>query len=242
MATARTVTQVIQAALRRIAVLDPGVTVDTNDTTTGLEAFQDLISELASEDMMIPSIAIESFDLVADQASYTIGEDGTPDKSTRRPEDIVGAYIRDSSDYDYPVDIVGEADYRQYRDKSLSGRPDKLWYNPTVPNGTIYLWQVPDTVETLYIQSYKPLTDPAQLSDELEDDTLIPRNYHNYLKYALAVEIAPEYGIAPPAWMVGKSIELKSKIMSKNAGRRVKPVPLEISRVPGGYRRNILTG
>ena len=168
MATARTVTQVIQATLRVLGILAAGETVNANDTTTGLEALQDLISSWSGIGLTVPYVTSESQTLTGSKASYTIGENGSPDWSTVRPLSIDGAFIRDSSGYDHPVKIIGEREYRQFVSKTTESRPDRLYYAPTNPNGTIYLWTVPSSAEDLYISTRKPLTDPAQLTDNLQ--------------------------------------------------------------------------
>lgn len=242
MATARTVTQLIQTALRRLGVLAASETVDSNDTATGLIVLQDLVSEWSGENLVIPSEADETITLVADKGSYTIGENGTPDKSTTRPLRINSAYVTDSDSYNHPVEILTKRQYDDIPDKTQTGRPFNLYYNPTVPNGTIYLFYVPDTAETLHIVSYKPLTDPAQLTDNLADTTGIPRAYHNPLAWALVQELAPEYGIDPSLYMQRRALESKAAIISLNAANRLTPAALEIQQTaPGTVKSSILS-
>lgn len=241
-ATVRTVTQVIQTALRRLAVLAATETVDSADTATGLIIFQDLIAELSGENLIIPYESDESITLVADQGSYTIGENGTPDKSTPRPLRINSAYITDSGSINYAVEVITKAQYDNIPDKTQTGRPFYLYYNPTVPNGTIYLYYVPDAAETLHIIGYKPLTDPAQLSDDLEITTGIPRMYHNPLGWMLAEQLAPEYGIEPSLYIQRRAIEGKALIQSVNSANRLTPAALEVqTAAPGKPRRTILS-
>ena len=227
MATARTVTELIQAALRKINVLAAGETVKAADTTTGLEALQDIVSALGMD--MIPFVTIINFDLTASKNRYSIGEEATRFWEAVRPERITGAYIRDSNDYDHPLNIISEQQYNAINAKSTTERrPTDLWYNPTVPNGAIYLWPTPAEVEELHIITDTPFTDPAQLSDELLDDTGIPRNYHDALKNMLAVDLAPEYGVEPSLTVLSKAGRGENKIISLNAARNAHPAALQI--------------
>ncbi len=236
MATARTVTELIQAALRKIKVLGAGDTVKAADTTTGLEALQDIVSALGID--MIPFQTIISFAFASSSSSYTIGEQGSPDKNTTRPEKINGAYIRDSSGYDHIVRIISEREYRKISDKSVTeGRPTVLWYNPTAPNGTVYVHPIPTEGETFILVVDSPFTDPAQLADELLDTTGIPRNYHDPLKHMLALDLAPEYGVEPDAIIIAKAGKGENDLISLNAARNAHPAALQIPTDVSGARR-----
>lgn len=228
MATARTVTELIQSSLRAIGKLAASEAVKAEDTATGLTVFQDLIADIGSEKMMIPGTTVEAVTLVAAQGSYTVGEEGTPDLDTVRPEHIFNAFIRDSSSDDHPVECISEYQYNAISSKDSPGRPDRIWYNPTAPNGTVYTYPTPSTIESLYIVSRKPFIESTTIADELLDTLGIPRNYHKPLKWMLAMELAPEYGIEPTNFMLRQAVKGEAKIMSLNAARRVHSVSLDI--------------
>jgi len=236
MATARTVTQLLQSALKVLGVYAPGETPAAEDLATAKMALQDLLAEWSDGGLVVPSIVWEAITLVVDQNSYTVGENGSPDLSTVRPEQIIGAFVRDSSNYDYPVTIIGERAYRVITAKSgSSGRPDKLWYNPTAPNGTIYVYLKPSSTDSLYICSIKPFKEPSSLTESLLNTTEIPRNYHNALKWNLALELCAEFGKIPSALMLMRSGQTYNKIISLNAARRVQPAEIEIAGQGKGY-------
>lgn len=242
MTTARTVQEVIKTALRKIGEYDSGETVSDGDMQTGLDAFQDLISEWAADGVLIPSITTDSLTLVIGQVTYTLGENGSPDLSTVRPERITGAYVQDSSGYDYHVQIIGERAYRAIRDKDLAGgsRPDNAWYNATAPNGTLEVWPAPANAETMYLTGEKPITEPSTLTQNLLDDLSIPRNYANPIIYNLSVHLAPEFGSEPTQTIIGLAGSGLNKIRGLNAARRAQPAQLEIAPQPRG-RQTILS-
>ena len=242
MAVARSVTELIQAALRVLVALAAGETVNPDDTQTGLLVFQDLVAELSGENLFIPSTTSEDITLVSAQASYTVGEDGTPDLSTPRPDTIKRAFVRDSSNYDNVVDVISEREYNLIFDKTISERPRCLWYNPTTPNGTVNVWPVPSTAESLYIVSEKPITEATTINDDLRDDLGIPRYYHNPLKWMLVEEIASEYGIEPSNTVLRRAREGKNKIISLNAANRVQPTRLEFGREVSNKQSTIYYG
>ena len=240
MATVRTVRQIIEGAFRIIGVHEVGETPEPEDTATALETLQDIIAEHAGS-WIIPFIVQQAITLVAGQASYTIGENGAPGLNTQRPEQINGAFIR-SGGYDYPVNILGERAYRTMVDKTTSGRPEWLWYNPTAPNGTIYVYPVPDdATDALWISSAKSLAEPTGLTQNMLDTVSIPRNYHNPLKKILALELCEEYGKPPSQLLMVQANESESRLLSLNAARMVSPAMLEVPGINPANGRSILS-
>jgi hypothetical protein len=188
MATAQTL---INRALRIIGVIGAGQTPAAEDSADALVALNSLIESQSINGATIFDTPLRSITLVNGQASYTIGTNGTPDLTATRPMEIVGAYVRQNSS-DYPVVLIDEATYDSYTTKTTttSSLPDRLWYDKTVPNGTIYLWPVPSAANTLYIRCQEVFTSFAALSTAVT----LPPGYERWLVWALARELGPEYG------------------------------------------------
>lgn len=223
---ARTVRELIDRALRLIGALAVGETPSAADTAIALKVLQDLLAE-KSGSLFVPVVVTEAVTLVANQASYTVGEYGTPDLATPRPEQIVNAWVR-SGGYDRTIKIIDERNYSAIPDKSATGSPDRLWYNPTAPNGTLYPYPVPDAADTLYIVSAKALQEPSTLTQNMLDVVGIPRNYHRALAYMLAVDLAPEYGAEPSPVVIATAINSESLLVSLNLARTISPVIIEV--------------
>lgn len=234
MATTRTVLELIEGALRVAGVYEAGETLEADASSTALDLLQDILAEMTGNGLVVPFVQLESFTLTAGQISYTVGENGSPDKNMVRPEDVIGAYVR-SGGYDYNVRIIKERGYRKLTDKDAEGRPDRLWYNPTVPNGTIYLYPAPDDTDDLHIYCQRPLQEPSALTDNLLNDTGLPRHYHNSLKWLLGIELCQEYGRVITPFIAARARSAESTIISLNAARRVQPSGFEIH-IPGGHR------
>ena len=224
MATARTVIELIKSSLRAIGSFGVDQVLAAEELEQAFEVLQDLMSGFSPG--MIPGTTTEAITLVATQASYTVGESGSPDLSTVRPEHIFHAFIRDSSNYDHPVEVISETQYNQICSKTTAGRPEHIWYNPTAPNGTIYAYPTPSAIESLYIVSKKPFTESTATTQELLNDLGIPRNYHNPLKWILARELASEYGIEPSNNVLIQAEKGENKIESLNVSRNTHPVDL----------------
>lgn len=228
MATTRTVQNLIDAALRVLQIVPLADTPTSADRTNGLTVLQDLLAEWSDAGLLVPFTTWESITLVVDQDTYTVGENGSPSLNTVRPEKIDDAFFRDSSSYDYEVTVLGEDAYRAIIAKgSSSSRPQYLWYNPTVPNGTVYVHPAPDTTDSLYICGIKPFTEPSTLDDDILNTTGIPRNYYNMVKWNLAMELASYFQMGPSQMIVARARETMAKVERLNASRRVQPTPLE---------------
>jgi len=185
---------------------------DTTNATRLDEAREALNNMLKGwEEILHHSVVKEYFTLTAGTGVYTIGEDG--DFDTIRPMGIVSAYIEDSGGIDYEVSVIAKEDYDAINNKSEVSRPDKLFYNPTNPLGTIYFNYLPESAETFYLTSFKEFTEYAAL----EDTILEPVEYEKAMIYNLAVDLAPEYGIQLQQTVIEQSIVLKNAIMNRNS-------------------------
>ena len=218
MATARTVTQQIQRSLRILGVQGAGETPDSNDLVTGLAVMQDMIAYWSEMGWLVPSYTTESKALTVGKVSYSIGKDTSPDWDTIRPVEIKSAFMRDSSNQDYPVNIIKESAYNKIFGKSdNSARPYLLWYNPSTPNGTIYLYPASSNTDSLYISHFQPISEPTGYDEELEADLGIPRSYHNAIALNLAIELADEYGVDPSQILIYRADSLLRSIVATNA-------------------------
>lgn len=211
-----TAQELIQAAYRKLAL---GTDPTSGELDDGLEALLVLVRNWSSRSFRVYAFSIEGFSLVAAQASYTIGSSG--DFNTTRPIRITGAYVRDSQDVDHPVRIVSEKEYREVSTKSTQGRPYILWYNPTNPLGTIYCYFVPETVETLYLHSIKPLSEVT-----LATTLVYPDSYQEPLIYNLALRLGPEFGRRVPDDVKRIARDGLNDLISLNASLRVEQVDL----------------
>ncbi len=185
------VSSLIESSLRKIGALSSGETIETTRQAEALSALQVMLRSWGALSANIFATVKESFTLSAGTASYTWGSGGV--FATTRPNIIAGAYILDSSDISHPVDIITEQKYRSYPAKSTSSRPYSLFYYPSYPLGVVYLYPVPDAVESIYIDSYKQFTEIGSFS--AAGDTLsFPSTHEEAIIYNLSIRLAPEYG------------------------------------------------
>jgi len=185
-----------------------------------------MLAEWSSRRLTIPFVTWDSFSLVASTASYTIGASG--DVEDTRPEVIDRAFIRDGGNVDHEVMVVTEAMYMKVRSKSLpTGRPSILWYNPTVPDGTLYVFPVPDTVETMYYSHVQAYPEPATT----DADLVVPRAMDPVIMWNLAVRLADMLDKPVSPTLQNMAEMSLRRAITQNAVRRAKNV--DMTGIPG---------
>ena len=182
-----TVSSLVDSSLRLIRAIDSGSSASTSELTDAVNALNMMLSGWSTGPHKIYAITRESFTLTAGTGSYTIGTGG--DFNTTMPLRITSAFFRNDST-DYPLDIIHSSDYAKQPLKSLESWPSAIYFEPTVPLGTIIFDYVPNEAFTLYIYSHKEFT---TYTTDGTDTISLPPGYERAIKYNLAVEICPEY-------------------------------------------------
>jgi hypothetical protein len=208
-----------------LGLIAVGETPTADEMQDGLEGLQTMLRVWAAKRLLVFASVKESFTLVSGTASYTWGSGGTI--NTTRPHQILGAFVRDSSNIDHPVDVISEGRYRNITSKTTSGRPDRLFYHPLYPLAYIYLHPTPDTAETLWLDSMKPFTETSSFG-ALTDTISFPLNYEEPLVYGLAVRLAPEFGKAVSAEVAAIASSSYDSLITLNAANQVEPVRLSL--------------
>jgi len=181
-----TVQELIEGTLRLCSLR---ISTDTQ-LDEALEALNGMLNLWNAERLMVYAVTKESLTLVVGTGTYTIGSGGTFD--TVRPQKLLSAYIRDTNSLDYPVDVsMTENEYNSISDKTETGRPEHLYYSPEYPLGKIYFDLIPEVGETFVLDSWKQITEFASL----EATITLPKEYEKALRFNLALDLAPEYGV-----------------------------------------------
>jgi hypothetical protein len=179
------------ASLMEIGVLEAGGTGATADRTYCLGVTNRLLGTWSAELGPIHYETVDSLSWTASQASRTIGSGGN--FSVARPERIISATYRDSSDNDSEIEIITHQQYQMITDKATEAEtPLVLAYNPTIASslGTLYIWPVPSATATVRLNSYKPFT---TITDQTAT-VVLPSGYEAALVFNLAVQIAAAFG------------------------------------------------
>lgn len=188
-----TVADIIKDSMRVIGALAKSETPDSAEMTENLRALNLMLGSASMKKLMLRGDISTTHTLSASTGSYTIGTTGTI--ATAKPLKITYAYISDSDSNTYPLEIIERDQYFSFNDRlTASNRPTHLYYDPgntqqTNQVGTIYLYPIPTTAETLTIFQWKALTDFDALTTVVNLESI----YHEAIKYSLAIRLWPEY-------------------------------------------------
>ena len=190
----------------------------------GLVTLNNLLGSLSTEKLMVQGIVSETHTLVVSTNNYTFGTGG--DINSARPNEIVDAFVRDSDNRDWPIELISQKEYNRITDKTIEGRPYQLFYDNEYALGKVYLYYTPDTAEALHLDSWKPITELAALGTTV---SLAPE-YKKMLVFNLAVDISPQYSIALNRSVYDAADETKKKLKSMNKPRPSKrPVDMALT-------------
>lgn len=181
---------VVYLALRALGVVSLGDTVDAAIAQEALKLLNALRAEwsISSKSYRLYD---KTFIATANVPNITLGTDGilVGDIPTR-PHDIKQITII-YGQINYKIDIVPYEDYRQINIPNIYSLPQKAYIDQQFPIQNIYLFPGLATgygirvIGTEYMTEYEHITDPF----------IDPPEYFNAMYLALALRLAPLYGV-----------------------------------------------
>ncbi len=228
-----TIQDLIAASARKLGVVVSGEYPEPEELADGLAALQSMLRSWAALRLNVFASTREDITLVAGTYSYTWGSGGTI--NTARPNQVLGAVLKDSGGVATPVDIISEGQYNTISIKTTSGRTYWLFFHPLYPLAYIYLYPSPTEAYTLQATSLKPFTETSSF-DSLSSTLAFPLFYEEAVIYNLAVRLAPEYGVSVSPEVLGIANSAYDRIIKRNAALQVEPVNIILPvRTSGGY-------
>lgn len=218
-----TVLDVIKAAMRKIKVLRAGETPSSEDADDVMAALNTMLEAWASEVGPVYSFTTNQKALTAGDGQYTMGSGGDIDTTWPDAIDVDGSFIRDSDGNDWPLLPLTEREYNAISDKSPGNDiPTHLFWKPSYPLGTIYLYPPPQSSLTLHLLSSQKW---AAFSD-VNGSFAFPPGYQRAIEDNLAVEIAPDFGKEPSPLLAARANRGKDHLFNKNYAERLTPKDL----------------
>lgn len=186
---------IIKRALRLIGVVAQGETPTTDQTTEAAFALNSLVKAWQADGMPLWAIKSYSVPLTAGTSAYEIGL--TKAINIPKPLKVLQAYNHSTtSDVDIPMRIITKQEYNILGNKTSSGNPIQVYYNPQSEYGILNVFPVPSTTEqaanTIVIHYQRPFED----FDASTDTPDFPQEWYDAITYGLACRLAPEYGVA----------------------------------------------
>lgn len=182
-----TVNNLIKRTLRKINVYQPGEDITPEDFTDCLEELNAMLDSWSNNSLIAPTKTRISEVLVASQASYTIGTGG--DLNVARPSRIEHAFVRDGGGNDCALTEIGLGQYNSIGLKTSTGLPSQYYFENSSPLAKVYLYPVPDSSYTLYMDAWYQFTRYVA-----NDEIVLPLGYEDAIVYNLALRVALDNG------------------------------------------------
>lgn len=185
--------QLVNAALRKLAVLGDGISASTTQLSNGTQALNAMLKTFTTKGMPLWVITEYSLTPTATR-TYTFGISQT----VNIPAPLkVNQVLRQSSadNSRIPMNVRTHYDYNLLNTTTSTGTPTSYWYEPLNQTGVLHVWPTPDTdtiTNCVFVIVYqKPFSDMVSGTDTLD----FPQWWHEAVIYGLASRLAPEYGI-----------------------------------------------
>lgn len=185
---------IIKRALRLLGVVAQGETPTTDQTTEAALALNGLVKAWQADGMPLWAIKSSTITLTTDAATYEIGLGKTV--NIPKPLKVIQAYNHSTdSAVDVPMRIITRQEYNMLGNKTSSGNPIQIYYQPLNGYGVLSVFPVPTATEaadnTLIIHYQRPFED----FDAATDTPDFPQEWYDAITYGLATRLAPEYGL-----------------------------------------------
>lgn len=183
--------QIIQRALQGIRVLGHGRPLHDRMASLALPYLQEIIDSWKIERLAIYTVVWQSFTLVANQATRTIGPSGQF-VYTPVPRFLAdAAAIPVGQTVESAVDVWDRDEYLRYPDKVQTDLlPRAVYMEPGAVNNTLNFIPVPTTAATLKLGIPTGVTGFADLSTEYT----FPEGYHEAFRTELEYRVSDPFG------------------------------------------------
>jgi len=204
------VQDLIALALRTAGVLAVGQSALPQDTSDAQTMLTLLMQQWRQKRWLVFRLDTMLFPVTVGKATYTVGPTAnTPDvvvAGNYRPANVQSCYLRqdvgsgpNSFPIDFPMTILGSRqEYDAIRLKSLASWPASIFFDPTVPNATLYIWPIPiQNFFHLYIAFQQAIDMAAEGAQSLELTSVLPAETQMALMYNLALLLNVNYKLPP---------------------------------------------
>ena len=179
---------IIKRALRLIGATSQGETPTATQISEAAISLNSLVKAWAADGMPLWAITEKTITLVAGQSEYTV--------TTPKPLKVLQAWNRNTtSNVDIPMRVLTKQEYNMLGNKTSTGNPIQLYYDPRRDSGVFHLFPVPTSVEQTANVIHYVCQIHFEDFDASTDNPDFPQEWYDAITYGLATRLAPEYGI-----------------------------------------------
>ena len=190
-----TTKKLVKAALRKIGALGAGEEVAAAEFADAIDEMNRMLDSWNTERLVVNVINKNEWALSSGTSELTIGPGGNLDQIRPNVIERQGAFIRKAGDNnEYELEIYSQNSWASIVDKTLTGQPRLIYYEPSFPLGKLHFWPVLDQNYNLTLYTWNLL---SQVSN-VEQTLALPPAYSDAIVNELAARLAPEYGKATP--------------------------------------------
>lgn len=206
----------LRSSFRLIQEMAPGQTANTDDNTDAIFVLNAMLDAFPVQRLNCFTESISAYTLVANQPSYTIGPTG--DFNVVRPIRIDNASIvlnpLSTLPIEIPLHIVrSESEWQEVSIKAITSPISWSLYNDEAfPLSTLKLYPISSAANGLILYTRQAFTAFAAISDTV----VLPPGYADFIRYNLAVRLAPEWGRVLRADVLERARETKFAVMQNN--------------------------
>lgn len=195
----------IRSSLRLIGAISSSEAPAADESMDALEALNMMLNSWGAVRFLSKNTPTITHTLNGSE-SYTIGRGG--DIDTIRPSAIFTAYYT-LGGLDYPLQVLDYKTYSEIGTKNIGAIPEYVVLKPDYPLSTIYVFPV-GSGGVLTLSAVRPQVE-LNINDDVQD--IYPPEWIRAIKYNLAIEIAPEYGVTVAPEIVALAKEAKDTVM-----------------------------
>jgi hypothetical protein len=220
-----TARELISKTFKLLGTHAAGETPSADEINDGLSTLNQMLAVWSNENLAVYQKVREEFTLTPSTAAYTWGTSGTFNSS--RPIQVIDARLelQGSDPQEIPIKILTTKEYAELSSKEMSSTmPQAVYFDGAHPLLGVTFWPVPSAAEKAVFYSLKPFS-TLTLATELS----YPPGYEKAIRFNLAIDLAPEYGVQLDAIVMQQAMESKSEIKRKNIQARTMKTDLPIN-------------
>jgi hypothetical protein len=206
----KTYRDLITSALRLLGVKGQGQTMSGNEAETGLDVLNEILDSWNSYSGLLFQTQSDIIPLTG-ASFYPLGNmTGT---NPQRPSELLGAWFRNTSNYDLPLEVLANSDFANIGQKDLIGAyPRVVYLDVGATTSLLRIYPVGASVGSLVVQYIAPLSGVG-----LDTPEVLPPAYRQALRYNLACNLAAEYGKEVSPAIMTTAMTSKAMIINANA-------------------------